>query len=65
MSVYRRSSISNIEYFFDELTISLSKVVNKFDNLIIVGDFNITITKKIPQNLINRKSYEIRLISQT
>ena len=32
--------------FFAELTISLSKAVNKFDNLIIMGDFNIDITKE-------------------
>ena len=46
MSVYRPSSSSNIDTFFAELTISLSKAVNKFDNLIIMGDFNIDITKE-------------------
>ena len=45
MSVYRPPSSSNIDTFFDELTISLSKAVNKFDNLVIMGDFNIDITK--------------------
>ena len=65
MSVYRPPTSSNIDTFFAELAISLSKAVNKFDNLIIMGDFNIDITKKIAQDLINWKSYVIRLISQT
>ena len=46
MGVYRPLSSSNIDTFFAELTISLSKAVNKFDNLIIMGDFNIDITKE-------------------
>ena len=44
MIVYRPPSSSNIDTFFAELTISLSKAVNKCDNLIITGDFNIDIT---------------------
>ena len=36
----------NIDTFFDELTICLSKAVNKFDNLIVMGGFNIDITKE-------------------
>ena len=44
--VYRPPSSSNIDTFFSELTISLSKAVNKFDNPIIMGDFNIDITKE-------------------
>ena len=32
--------------FFDELTISLSIAVNKFDNLIIIGNFDIDISKE-------------------
>ena len=47
MSVYRPPSSSNIDTFFTELTISLSKAVNKFDNLIIMGDFNIDIKKRL------------------
>ena len=46
MSVYRPPSSSNIDTFFAELTISLRKAVNKFDNLINLGDFNIDITKE-------------------
>ena len=52
-------------FFSDELTISLSKAVNKFDDLITMGNFNIDITEKIVQDLINWKSYVIRFISQT
>ena len=46
MSVYRPPSSLNIDTFFAKLNISLSKAVNKFDNLIIMGDFNIDITKE-------------------
>ena len=46
MSVYRLPTSSNIDTFFAELTVSLSKAVNKFDNLIIMGDFNVDITKE-------------------
>ena len=46
MSVYRPPTSSNIDTFFAELTISLRKAVNKFDNLINLGDFNIDITKE-------------------
>ena len=45
LSMYRPPSSSNVGTFFAELTISLSKAVNKFDNLIVMGDFNIDITK--------------------
>ena len=45
MSVYRPPSLSNIDTFFAELTISLSKV-NEFDNLVIMSDFNIDIAKE-------------------
>ena len=46
MSECRPPSSSNIDIFFAELTISLSKAVNKFDNLIVMGDCNIDITKE-------------------
>ena len=45
-SVYRPPSSSNIDTFFAEWTISLSKAVNKLDNLVIMGDFNTDITKE-------------------
>ena len=31
--------------FFEELTNSLSKAVNKYDNLIVMGNFNIDLNK--------------------
>ena len=46
MSVYRPPSSSNIGTFFAELTVSLSKAVNIFDNLIVMDGFNIDITKE-------------------
>ena len=46
MSVCRPSSSTNIDTFFAELAIFLSKAVNKFDNLIIMDDFNLDITKE-------------------
>ena len=46
MSVYRPPSLSNIDTFFAELTISLSKAVNKFENLIIMSDFNVDIAEE-------------------
>ena len=65
MSVYRSPSSSDNDTFIAELTVSLNEAVNKFDNLIVMGDFNIDIKKKIAQDLINWKSYVVRLISQT
>ena len=46
MSVYRPPSSSNTDTFIAKLTISLKKAVNKFDNLIIMGEFNIDIKKE-------------------
>ena len=46
MSVCRLPSSANIDTIFAELTVSLSKAVNKFDNLIVMGDFDIDITKE-------------------
>ena len=46
VSVYRTQSSSDIDTFFAELTISLSKAANKFDDLIVMCDFNIDITKE-------------------
>ena len=39
------NSVVPIDTFFDKLTISLSKAVNKFDNLIVMRDFNMNKTK--------------------
>ena len=43
--VYRPSTSTNLDIFFEELTNSLSKVVNKYDNLIVMSDFNIDLNK--------------------
>ena len=44
---YRPESI-NCDTFFEEINITLSKAVNKFDNIMIIGDLNIDLT--IPNN---------------
>ena len=51
--------------FFDELTISLSKTVNKFDSLIIMGEFNRDITKENFSGFDKVKKLVVRLLSQT
>ena len=45
LSVYRPPTSNNLDLFFEELTNSLSKAVNKYDNLIVMGDFNIDLNK--------------------
>ena len=45
LSVYRPPTSTNLDIFFEELTNSLSKAVNKYDNLIVMGDFNIDLNK--------------------
>ena len=42
-SIYRPSSSQNLEVFFNELTDSLSKGNEKYENFIVIGDFNIDI----------------------
>ena len=43
MSVYRSPNSSNITDFFFELNQILNRAVSKYDNIIIMGDFNIDI----------------------
>ena len=45
-SIYRPTSHDNLELFFDELTSSLSKASESYENFILMGDFNIDVTKK-------------------
>ena len=45
LSVYRPTTSTNLDIFFEKLTKSLSKAINKYDNLIVVGDFNIDLNK--------------------
>lgn len=58
MSAYRLRCFLNINTFFDELiAMSLNKAVNKLDDLIIMVDFNIDITKEVC--LVNDKLKKI------
>ena len=50
LSVYRPPSTSNLNIFFDELTICLSKAINKYDNVIVMGDFNIDLKSQTHQD---------------
>ena len=45
LSVYRPPTSTNLDIFFEELTNSLSKAVNKYDNLIVMANFNIDLNK--------------------
>ena len=45
LSVYRTPSPNNILTFFEELTDSLSRAINNYDNIILMGGFNIGIKK--------------------
>ena len=44
-SVYRPPTLANLDIFFEKLTNSLSKAINKYDNLIVMSDFNIDLNK--------------------
>ena len=44
-SVYRPPSYNNLIIFFEELTKSVCKALNRYDNSIVMGDFNIDINK--------------------
>ena len=46
LSVYRPLSPNNVVTFFEELTDSLSRAINNYDNIILVGDPNIDIKKE-------------------
>ena len=45
-SIYRPPKSSNLSTFFEELTKSLSKTILKYENLLIIGDFNIGMKSK-------------------
>ena len=45
-SIYRPPESSNLSMFFKELTISLSKGILKYENLLILGDFNIDVQNR-------------------
>ena len=46
LSVYRPPSPNKVVTFFEELTDSLSRAINNYDNIILIGDYNIDIKKK-------------------
>ena len=41
LSVYRPPSPNNVVTFIDDLTDSLSRAINNYDNIIFMGDFNV------------------------
>ena len=45
LSIYRPSH-NNVVTFFEELTDYLSRAINNYGNIILIGDFNITIKKE-------------------
>ena len=45
-SIFRSPSHDNLELFYDELTSSLSKAIESYENFIVMGDFNIEGTNK-------------------
>ena len=46
LNIYRPPNPNNMNTFFHEITASLSKAAVKYDNIIIMGDFNIYIKYK-------------------
>ena len=46
LSVYKPPSPNTIVTFCEQLTDSLSKAINSYDNIILMGDFNIDIKKE-------------------
>ena len=57
LSVFRPPTPTNLDIFFEELTNSLSKAVHKYDNLIVMGDFNIDLNKTDCIGLGNLKCF--------
>ena len=47
LNIYRPPNPNNMNTFFDEITACLSKAAVKYENIIIMGDFNIDIKKSI------------------
>ena len=50
MSIYRPPNYSILDTFFNEITISLTKLSLNFENFIIMGDFNIDMSTASPVN---------------
>ena len=48
MCIYRPPNYNNLSTFFDEITLSLNKAALKFENFIVMGDFNIDVNVSGP-----------------
>ena len=46
LNIYRPPNLNNMNTFFDEIITSLSKGVITYENIIVMGDFNIDIKNK-------------------
>ena len=46
--IYRPPNYNNLSTFFDEITLSLNKAALKFENFIVMGDFNIDVNASGP-----------------
>ena len=46
ISIYRPPEANNLDSFFEELNTSLSKACCKYENFVIMGDFNIDVKRK-------------------
>ena len=44
VSVYRPPAYTNLSNFFEDITLSLTKASSKYENFIVMGDFNIDIS---------------------
>ena len=44
--IYRPPNVENLAGFFEEMTISLTKVTPSYENIFGMGDFNIEIRRK-------------------
>ena len=49
LSFYRSPNNSNLRTFFTELSVTLNHATSRYDNLIVMGDFNMTLMIPTPQ----------------
>ena len=47
LNIYKPPDANNMNTFFNEITACLSKAAMKYENIIIMGDFNIDIKNKV------------------
>ena len=48
MCIYRPPNYNNLSTFFGEITLSLKKAALKFENFVVMGDFNIDVNASVP-----------------